>query len=337
MSLVLVTHDTGMRHRTPHGHPERAARLGAALDGLRSVGTDVVEIDAPPVDRTVLELVHDSDYIDDIHTFCMAGGGAVDPDTHAVADSWDAALHSAGAGPAAIDALVRQEGSTAFVAMRPPGHHAERAQAMGFCFFNNVAVAAAYLRGFGERVAIVDWDVHHGNGTQHMFYRDPEVLYVSLHEFPFYPGTGWITEVGGGPGTGYTVNVALPMGTTADSYLAAFGRVVLPILRQFQPDWLLVSAGYDAHVDDPLGGLRLRTADYATLGGVMAGVVPASRTVAFLEGGYDLAAIETSTRATVHGSLGLDPAGPLPTEVSGSAARLVDVAVETLAPYWDVR
>jgi acetoin utilization deacetylase AcuC-like enzyme len=207
---------------------------------------------------------------------------------------------------------------------------------MGFCFFNNVAVAAAYLRGMGERVAIVDWDVHHGNGTQRTFYRDPDVLYVSLHEFPFYPGTGWVTETGAGPGEGSTINVALPNGTTAASYLAAFRRIVLPVLRQFSPGWLLISAGYDAHLHDPLGGLRLETADYAALAAELTTIVPPERTVAFLEGGYDLDAIADSAAATVRGTLGVADTATLPEEVTGSAARTVELTADALAPFWEV-
>lgn len=336
MSLLLVTHELSRHHRTPVGHPERVARIDAVVDGIRSTPVPIEDLTAPRVDRELLEQVHDATYIDTFHDFCLRGGGHLDPDTYAVPASWDAAVHAAGAGVAAIGALERRRADTAFVAVRPPGHHAERAQAMGFCFFNNIAVAAAYLRGRGDRVAVVDWDVHHGNGTQRTFYRDPDVLYVSLHEFPFYPGTGWVTETGAGPGEGTTVNIALPNGTTAESYLAAFGRVVLPVVRQFSPDWLLVSAGYDAHVDDPLGGLRLRTDDYAAMANLLAEVVPANRTVAFLEGGYDLDAIAGAASATVKGTLGLDRAGELPGVVTGSASRTVDLAVEALADHWEV-
>ena len=336
VSLVLVTHELSRRHHTPAGHPERVARVDAVVDGIRSTPVDIRDLVAPKVDRSLLEQVHDSAYIDSIREFCVSGGGHVDPDTFAVPATWDAALHAAGAGVAAIDALDRNQGETAFVAVRPPGHHAERAQAMGFCFFNNAAVAAAYLRGLGERVAVLDWDVHHGNGTQRTFYRDPDVLYLSLHEFPFYPGTGWVNEVGAGPGEGTTVNVALPNGTTAESYLAAFRNVVLPVLRQFDPGWLLISAGYDAHVEDPLGGLRVRTSDYATMAREVARIVPANRTVAFLEGGYDLEAIAASASATVRGTLALEPTQPLPDVVSGSAARTVELTVEALRSHWEV-
>lgn len=334
--MLLVSHELSRHHRTPQGHPERVARIEAAMAGLRATPTTIVELEAPAVDPSLLALVHDERYVDEFRRFCQSGGGYLDPDTYAVPASWDAALRAAGAGPAAVDALVRGLADSAFVAVRPPGHHAERAQAMGFCFFNNVAVTASYLRGLGERVAIVDWDVHHGNGTQRTFYRDPDVLYVSIHEFPFYPGTGWVTETGGGPGEGTTVNIAVPSGTSSTSYLAAFSRIAIPIVSEFAPDWLLVSAGYDAHRLDPLGGLLLETNDYAAMAAALASVVRPSRTIAFLEGGYDLQAMAASASATVAGTLGLTDAPPLPSVISGSAARVVQLAVETLARYWEV-
>ena len=335
MSLLLLTHELSLQHRTPPGHPERVDRVVATIDGLRSLEAPIVDVEAPKVDRTLLEMVHDSDYIDSIRAFCVAGGGALDADTYAVPASWDAALHAAGAGPAAVDGLKRRVADTAFVAVRPPGHHAERHQAMGFCLFNNIAITAAYLRSAGERVAVIDWDVHHGNGTQHSFYGDPDILYVSLHEFPFYPGTGWVTETGTGVGRGTTVNVALPTGTTNDSYLAAFARVAVPVVEQFEPDWVLISAGYDAHRKHPLGGLNLEDASYGAMAAALTGIVPAHRTIAFLEGGYDLSALAMGSLATVEGLLG-DDAPDLGGEITGSASRVVDLTVQALDEYWEV-
>jgi acetoin utilization deacetylase AcuC-like enzyme len=335
MTLLLVTHESSLEHRTPRGHPERPARVEAAIRGLRSFPDGVVELAAPAADRAALERVHTAGYIDAVEAFCAAGGGAIDADTFAVEATWIAALHAAGGGPAAVDALVDGVADTAFVAVRPPGHHAEASEAMGFCFFNNVAVTAFHLRAMGCRVAIVDWDVHHGNGTQRTFYRDPDVLYVSLHEFPFYPGTGWVTETGAGPGAGTTVNIALPAGTSSASYLAAFGRIAVPVVDAFDPDWILVSAGYDAHRFDPLGGLLVESADYASMASALAHIVPPNRIVAFLEGGYDLDAIVASTRLTVEG-LFMDEPAVLPTSVQGSAARMVDLVGEAVSPFWEV-
>lgn len=336
MALLLVTHDLGLSHTTPEGHPERTDRLVATLAGLRSMGTDVTELVAPPVDRGALERIHDAEYIDEIRRFCEAGGGAIDEDTYVVPASWEAALHAAGAGIAAVDELRGGSSDTAFVAVRPPGHHAEQHQAMGFCLFNNVAVTAAFLRDHGERVAIVDWDVHHGNGTQRSFWSDPDMLYVSLHEFPFYPGTGWVTESGGSGGVGSTVNIPLPAGTSSSDYLAAFSRMVIPILNQFSPSWILVSAGYDAHVRDPLGDLELTSRDYRSLAGALSSIVPANRIVSFLEGGYDLTALATASVATVNGIVARDDNTTWPALGPGSARRLVDLAVEQAAKCWDV-
>ncbi|MCL1598271.1 MAG: histone deacetylase [Actinomycetia bacterium] len=306
------------------------------MSGLRRLECRVVDREAPQVDRRLLVEIHDSSYVEEVRRFCEDGGGSFDPDTYAVPASWAAALHAAGAGPCAVDALTGGEATTAFVAVRPPGHHAERHQAMGFCLFNNIAVTAAYLRSEGRRVAIVDWDVHHGNGTQNSFWSEPDVLYVSLHEFPFYPGTGWLTETGVGEGEGTTLNIPLPGGTSSDDYRAAFARVVVPVVRQFAPDWILVSAGYDAHVLDPLGGLCLESSDYRAMAGALAEMVPPQRIVAFLEGGYDLDALATASQATVEGVLGGGQEAQWPSVIDGSAGRIVDLVVERVGRYWDL-
>ncbi|GMQ93375.1 MAG: histone deacetylase family protein [Acidimicrobiia bacterium] len=337
MSVLLVTHDSSWEHVTPPSHPERVDRLGAVLDGVRSSSVDVIDLDAPAVDHALLELVHARSYIDQIEQFCASGGGAIDEDTFVVPASFNAALHAAGAGPAAVDVLGRGDADSAFVVVRPPGHHAERSGAMGFCLFNNVAVTAAYLRNKGERVAIIDWDVHHGNGTQSTFFRDPDVLYVSVHEFPFYPGTGWIEELGDGPGIGTTINIPLPGATSAVSYLAAFGRIVVPVVEQFDPDWILVSNGYDAHRLDPLGGLMLESEHYGLMAGWAASQVPNARVIAILEGGYDFAAIRESSAATIEGLVGLVGDPSWPTEMAASGGRVTDLVVEALSPYWELR
>ena len=336
MALLLVTHELGLAHTAPEGHPERGDRLVATLDGFRSALPSIVDVEALRVERCDLERIHDSDYVDDVRNFCAQGGGMLDQDTFTVVESWEAALHAAGAGITAVDHLNAGIGDTAFVAVRPPGHHAERHQAMGFCIFNNIAVTAAYLKGLGKRVAIVDWDVHHGNGTQRTFWDSPEVLYVSLHEFPFYPGTGWVAESGTERGAGTTVNVALPTGTSSQDYLAAFARVVLPVVRQFSPDWILVSAGYDAHKNDPLGGFDVETAAYRSMAGALGSIVGGRRIVSFLEGGYDLSVLATAPVVTVEGFLAPDGAAVWPEMSRGSARRLVDLSVEVAKEFWDL-
>ena len=304
MSVLLYSHPACADHDAGPYHPERPARLTAALLGARSSGVEIIEREAPQIDVAALSPVHDESYVESIRQFCAGGGGRLDADTFAVTASWEAALRAAGAGTAAIDALRAGEADEAFLAVRPPGHHALTSEAMGFCLFNNVAVATEYATASGDKVAIVDWDVHHGNGTQDTFYQRDDVLYVSFHEWPFYPGTGGLGEVGGSGAAGSTINVPFPAGTAGDAYRAVFDRVVMPVLDQFGPDWVFVSAGYDAHVDDPLASICLEHGDYGWMAGQISEVAPAQRTIYFLEGGYDLDAIEASVAATLSRAAG---------------------------------
>jgi acetoin utilization deacetylase AcuC-like enzyme len=299
--LLVATDPRFFEHVAGRSHPERPARLGAVLEALDAADVrDALQLLEPrAATRAELERVHTPEYVKWLEEFCARGGGKLDADTGAAPASWDAARYAAGAGLEAIAALERGEGDAAFCALRPPGHHALATGGMGFCLLNNVAVVAAALRDRGERVLIVDWDAHHGNGTEAIFWTDPNVLYVSLHEYPQYPGTGAVGDVGEAEGTGTTVNVPLPAGATGDVYLDALDTVVAPVVEKFDPTWVLVSAGFDAHRADPLTSMGLSAGDYVDLTARVRAMGPRRRTVVFLEGGYDLDALRDSTTATL--------------------------------------
>ncbi len=328
--MLLVGHDpTFADHDPGRGHPERAARLDAVAAGIAESGLDGDIRVLPARDATPeeLERVHTTEHLARVRAVCESGGGALDLDTSVSTGSWVAAVRAAGAGLAAADALARGEGAGAFLALRPPGHHARPAAPMGFCLVNNVAVTAAALVAAGERVCVVDYDAHHGNGTQEAFYADPCVLYVSLHEWPLYPGTGRLDETGAGPGAATTCNIPLPAGATGDVYLRAFDDVIEPLVERFAPGWVLVSAGFDAHRADPLTGLGLSAGDYGALAARVAALAPApGRLIAFLEGGYDLDALRTSVAATLPAMVGeAAPAAESPT-AGGPGTDVVDAA-----------
>jgi acetoin utilization deacetylase AcuC-like enzyme len=294
-------------HQTGPGHPERPGRLPAVEAGLADAEIPMVPLAPRAAQHDELARAHDPAYLRSLERFVAEGGGNLDPDTPTSSGSWRSATAAAGATLAAIDGLRAGEGTAGFVACRPPGHHATADRAMGFCLLNNVAVGAAALVAGGERVVILDWDVHHGNGTQEIFWDDPRVLYVSLHQWPLYPGSGRATDTGGAGAPGLTVNVPLPAGATGDVALRALDEVVAPAVDRFGPTWVLVSAGYDAHRDDPLGGLAWSAGDYALLTARAVAFAPGpGRTLAVLEGGYDLGALRRSVTATASGLLGVD-------------------------------
>jgi len=333
-AAVLVTtlaelddHDTG------GWHPERALRLRAVAQALAA--PELGEATAPLEPRLAsiddLARVHDRMYLDALLALSEAGGGDLDPDTVTSTGSWMTARWAAGTALAAVDALDAGAADAAFVAIRPPGHHATATRGMGFCLVNNVAVVAAALADRGERVVIVDWDVHHGNGTQDIFWDDDRVLYVSTHQWPAYPGTGRATETGGDAARGTNVNVPLPPGATGDVALAAFDDVVTPAVERFGPTWVLISAGFDAHRDDPLAELCWSAGDYAALTRRVARWAPApGRVVALLEGGYDLDALGRSVTATVAALAGVDH-DPEPATNGGPGREAVEYAARVQA------
>jgi acetoin utilization deacetylase AcuC-like enzyme len=254
------------------------------------------------VDREQLLRVHGAAHVDSIEALSGRGGGMIDLDTVASAGSWNAALHAAGGAVRATERLVA-EGGIAFCGLRPPGHHAERDRAMGFCLFNNVAVAAAHaLESLGlERVLVLDCDVHHGNGTEAIFYDSAQVLYTSIHQSPLYPGTGAATDLGSGDGEGYTVNMPVPPGSGSDEYLSLVQQIVVPIAREWRPQLLCISAGYDAHRDDPLANCELDDPAYGDMAASMRDLAEEldAPLLVCLEGGYALGALSRSVVATL--------------------------------------
>jgi acetoin utilization deacetylase AcuC-like enzyme len=323
LSLLLIHSERFAEHQTPPGHPERPERaevMDVVAGRWRERGTEIIAPRAATHEQ--LARVHDPDYLRRISE--TAGRAlALDPDTYTSPESQEIALLAAGAAVDAVERVMAGSHRSAMALVRPPGHHAERNRAMGFCLYNNVAVAAAHARAGGaSRVAIVDYDVHHGNGTQHIFEADPHVLYVSTHQYPYYPGTGSADEVGIGRGGGFTVNLPIEAGAVDDDYQLVFSSVVIPVLLQFEPDLLLVSAGFDAHARDPLGGMRLSTAAFGAMTADLRRVAEEccrGRLVAVTEGGYDLHALAGSVDAVLE-ALSAPP-------LDGSAGRWVPTGV----------
>jgi acetoin utilization deacetylase AcuC-like enzyme len=322
--VLFLTHERYLAHDPGRGHPERPARLQAVLDGVGQAGLgDALEHVTPrAATRADVERVHSPAQVDLIERSSAGGGGWLDADTATSSGSFEAAILAAGAGLTAIEALDARGGGSAFCAVRPPGHHATPTRPMGFCLFNNVAVTAAALADRGERVLIVDYDAHHGNGTQDIFWGDRRVAYVSFHEYPLYPGTGGMREVGAGEGLGTTVNIPLPAGSTGDVYRAGVDDVIRPFAEEFQPTWLLISAGFDAHRADPLTDLGLSAGDVADLTAELLTLVPDGRRIAFLEGGYDLGALASCAAACV-GALAAERHAAEPTTSGGPGGDVV--------------
>ncbi|MER3438998.1 MAG: histone deacetylase, partial [Chloroflexota bacterium] len=256
-----------------------------------------------PADPNDVERVHNPWYIETVERLAERGGGWLDADTYVTPQSYDVALLAAGAAVAAVDAVLGGVVPRAFALVRPPGHHATPERGMGFCLFNNIAIAAARALSHGlERVLIFDWDVHHGNGTQDVFYDSSAVMFCSIHQYPFYPGTGAASERGIGNGEGYTLNIPLPAGRTDEDYIRIVDEVVVPAAYQYRPELILISAGFDAHAHDPLGGMRLTERGFAAMTRLIAGAAGdlcSGRIVAVLEGGYDIAALGRCVAATV--------------------------------------
>jgi acetoin utilization deacetylase AcuC-like enzyme len=340
MPLIVIASHRFTEHETPPGHPERTERaevMDVVAARWRDRGGEVVAPRAATHEQ--LARVHDEEYL---RRIAATAGHAMslDPDTYTSPETHDIALLAAGSAIDGVERVMSASETASLAMVRPPGHHAERAKAMGFCFYNNVAVAAAHAHTLGaKRVAIIDYDVHHGNGTQHTFEADASVLYVSLHQYPFYPGTGAVGEIGTRSGRGFTVNVPMEAGAVAEDYRIAFAEIVVPVVRQYQPDVILVSAGFDAHERDPLANMRLTTDTFAAMTADLRLIASESchgRIALVTEGGYDLQALASSLSAVIQ-TLSW-PAEPGKWPAADSTARrgrtAVDAAKRTLAPFW---
>lgn len=329
MRTAILTHPDCALHEMGEGHPESPQRLRSVMRALEESGlaAKLMALEAPAAEREHLERVHDPEHVDLVFGAAPDRGYAyLDPDTSMNPKSLSAALRAAGAVVKATDLVMAGEARNAFCAVRPPGHHATPTTAMGFCLVSNISVVAAALAERGERVWIFDFDAHHGNGTQAVFEADPRVLFVSLHEWPLYPGTGRATETGTGDGLGTTLNVPLPAGATGDIYLHAFDEVIAPVVERFAPTWLLISAGFDAHRADPLTDMGLSAGDYPALVRRALALVPPRRTIAMLEGGYDLAALQASTAGVLGALAGLDLRPETPTSGGPGADAVARVS-----------
>ena len=338
--LTIFTSDRFADHLNPPGHPERIERaevMQVVAAEFRKRGGRV-EPPRSAVDADIIR-VHDPAYVGSIRE--TAGRPTrLDPDTYTSPETYEIALLAAGAVLAGVDhVLAGPKGARALAMVRPPGHHAERNRAMGFCLFNNIAIGAAYARSKGlSKVAVVDYDVHHGNGTQWAFYDDPSVLFLSSHQYPFYPGTGAADEIGRGAGAGFTVNFPVDAGGTDADFEKLYG-VAASVLERFRPELILLSAGFDAHRDDPLGGMRVTTAQFARLTAKICDVADTccnGRVVAVTEGGYDLAALAGSLRVAIDV---LDGSAALPPAPAGDTSRAdssLAAARRHLSKYWTI-
>ncbi len=297
----FLYHSDFLKHDTGTGHPERPERLIHLTKMVEEsdLHENLIQLNFEPATRDVIKMVHPEEYIDKIQYSCKEGLHYLDSDTIVCGESYQVALLATGGIVEACKQVSSAELTNAFCAVRPPGHHAEPLRPMGFCLFSNVAIATKWLQSNTdvERVCIVDWDVHHGNGTQAAFWDDPSVLYVSTHQHPLYPGTGLEEEIGSGTGAGFTLNIPLQAGSNDDDYLQVFENRIVPAVKEFQPDFILISAGFDAHISDPLASMNVTESGFKMMTECVKGLASdlcENRLVSVLEGGYNLGALSSS-------------------------------------------
>ena len=321
MAKPLVVIDQGyLKHLPGESHPERPERIQALLNLAGALDKQMFELASPrAATRADVEYTHGADHVRLVESTSKHNRYALDGDTITCRDSFGVALLAVGGFLTLLDAIASKQSSNGFALVRPPGHHALRDHAMGFCLFNTMAIGAEYLkRVYGaKKILIMDWDVHHGNGTQAAFYDDPTVFFISTHQFPFYPGSGAVNETGVGVGEGFTLNIPLPAGCTDAEYLQVFQDIVVPAAEKFQPDWILVSAGFDPHRRDPLGGMNVTEEGFGAMARlllVLANRFADGRIAFLLEGGYDLAGLRDSVAAVLAAMQAQvpPPAGHLP-------------------------
>jgi acetoin utilization deacetylase AcuC-like enzyme len=339
---AIVADRRFMAHVAGRHHPERPERIAAMIEMTEHLNRANLKRYLPrEATPAEIELCHSRAYIGEVERTARLEHFDFDPDTHTSAATWETARLAVGGVLTAVEAVADGDVENAFAIVRPPGHHARPDQAMGFCFFNNVAVAAQWLATHHgiKRILILDWDVHHGNGTQEMFYASPEVLYMSLHQYPFYPGTGWFDEVGVGRGTGFTINAPIPATFGDPEYLQIFDAVLLPIARQFAPDFVLISAGFDCHFRDPLGGMRVTENGFTAMTRRLhrlAAETCNGKLVAVLEGGYDLEGLAAGGRSVIE-ELGRDPDERIAAaEGAQRALPLIERMRHYLEPHWQL-
>jgi len=339
MAFGIILDEIFLEHRNPIGHPERPERIAALIDGLAGYPGPVSRFEPRPIEEKWLLAVHSAEYVNRIRATQGLPQRDLDPDTHTSPRSFEVACLAAGSAVRLLELIREGRIEAGFSLARPPGHHATRTRAMGFCLFNNPAAAAewAIQERMAGRVAILDFDVHHGNGTQEIFWTRSDVLYISSHQFPHYPGTGAFSEVGAGAGHGFTVNFPVPSGRDDAFFVRLYQDLAVPILEQFKPELILVSAGYDTHLNDPLAGMRMTVDGFGAIGSVLASVarrVCRGRLLFLLEGGYDLKALTEGVQATIDGVLGRTDFTKTISKKSREFEEYRKMAARHLRDYW---